>query len=127
MLVVYLSGPINSPIPGFTVADCRQAFDDLEAWLGKNYGNWEVISPLKVGTSCKRNDCGPFEGHSWECWLKADLKVMLNCDAICLLPNWADSRGVRLEHSVAKALGFREFKAQRNGPDEWTIKETGNV
>jgi hypothetical protein len=112
MLGVYLSGPINSDVgDGMSVEEHQAAFSDLKAWLKRNMGHWEVVNPCEVGTTCEQLDCGPFDGHSFGCWLKADLRAMFECGAICYLPGADRSRGARLEGHVARELGMIEYWA----------------
>lgn len=123
MMKVYLSGPINSNVgDGLDVEERKQAFADLKDWLKRNYGNWDVVNPCEVGTTCQQMDCGPFDGHSFGCWLKADLKAMLDCEAICFLPNHEKSAGARLEGYVAQQVGMMPFYATPVGRDGWVIR-----
>jgi len=52
----------------------------------------------------------PFECHpedvTWNEALRADIKAMMRCNAIYLLPGWERSKGVALELHIALALGF---------------------
>lgn len=43
----------------------------------------------------------------WEFYIREDLKALLHCDEIAMLPNWRESRGATLEHHIAEALGMR--------------------
>ena len=38
--------------------------------------------------------------------MKADIKLLLDCDAIYMLPNWEVSNGATLEREIAKTLGL---------------------
>lgn len=49
-------------------------------------------------------------GHPWEWYIKRDLKMLLDCDAILMLPNWKKSRGASLEHVVATAVDIPVFQ-----------------
>jgi nucleoside 2-deoxyribosyltransferase len=42
----------------------------------------------------------------WTEYMRRDLKHLLECDAIYLLPGWSESRGARLEECVARNLGM---------------------
>jgi hypothetical protein len=42
----------------------------------------------------------------WEEYMRNSLKHLMDCEGIALLPNWEDSRGARLEHTIAVALGM---------------------
>lgn len=123
MLKVYMSGPINSPVSsGRTAEDHKRSFAELGAWLKRHYGNWEVVNPCEIGTTCVDPECGPFDGHDWNCWLKADLREMLTCDAILLLPEWEQSAGALLEKDVAMAVGMSPYFAIRTEMNGWTIR-----
>lgn len=112
----YITGPINSPIQGVTPGELRLRFNLCERWINEHLPEWEVVNPLNVGTSnCSRNDCGEFDGHSWECWLKHDLIEMLTCNAIVMLPHAEESRGAQLELYVARALALEPFVADEDG------------
>ena len=43
--------------------------------------------------------------NSWNWYMKRDLPHLLECDAICVLPNWQKSKGASLEVQVANAIG----------------------
>lgn len=42
--------------------------------------------------------------HSWEWYLKQDLSIMLQCDAIYPLDGWENSKGAKLEMHVAQEV-----------------------
>lgn len=42
----------------------------------------------------------------WSDYLRIDLRMLMDCDAIYMLPGWQGSKGARLEHHVACELGF---------------------
>ncbi|WP_206676822.1 DUF4406 domain-containing protein [Mycobacteroides franklinii] len=43
----------------------------------------------------------------WDWYLRRDLRELVECTHIVLLPGWIQSRGAQLEHHVAEALGMR--------------------
>lgn len=49
---------------------------------------------------------GIIAGFEWADYLKLDLKLMLDCDGIAVLPGWHLSRGAKLEIDVAERLGI---------------------
>lgn len=46
-----------------------------------------------------------------EAYLRADMTMLAQCDAIALLPGWEGSRGATLEFAVARELGCEVFDA----------------
>lgn len=70
----------------------------------------EPISPLEV-VACETEDCNPgthrplSDGrydHSWGCWIKYDIKMLLECGGIVMLPSWTTSPGAKFEKYVAE-------------------------
>lgn len=108
MRKIYISCPItNNP---HHREQMYRAHKDLGA------AGWTVVNPLEVG-ACADETCGgtTFEiglaridefHHSWACYLKYDLRAMLECDAVAMLPNWRKSPGCLLEHHVAASVGM---------------------
>lgn len=45
-----------------------------------------------------------------EC-MRADIKRLVECDAICLLPGWSKSKGACIEHQLAVGLGLEVMEA----------------
>jgi hypothetical protein len=60
---------------------------------------------------------------TWEQWLRKAIAVMMEADAIALLPGWQASRGARLEVMVGLEVGMRSAPirewifAAENRPD----------
>jgi hypothetical protein len=51
-----------------------------------------------------------FDGHTSACYLRADVKALLDCDAMQLLHGWQHSRGVTtVEFPVAKECGVQIY------------------
>lgn len=51
-------------------------------------------------------------------YIRAGLKMLLECDGIIMLPNWKDSKGAKIELYVANACDMQLFKFH---------EETGHV
>lgn len=96
----YISGPITTKIEGVTKEELKQRFYDAARDLT------DPVNPLDV-SGCPLGDCGPHDGHTWECWLKYDLIALLECDVILMLPDWHLSKGARLEFFVATQVGIQ--------------------
>jgi predicted secreted Zn-dependent protease len=90
----YLSGAITRQ-PYFK-AYFKYYEDELRHW-----GISDIFNPASVDWP---------GGVEWETCMKYDLKVLVDCDVLVLLPNWRKSRGAKLEIHVAKALGIRVVK-----------------
>jgi nucleoside 2-deoxyribosyltransferase len=87
---IYLSGPI-SDLP---LDEARKRFADVEAALRAERG-CEVLNPFNNGLHWS---------DSWGDHMKADIKMLLEADAIYMLDGWVDSKGARLELTIARAL-----------------------
>ena len=86
---VYISGPMsgypNMNIPAFNRAAKR---------LRKK--GYEVVSPPEIA---------PYqEGWEWYDYMKVDIKELMDCDVLAFLKNAHESKGARMEISLAKRL-----------------------
>lgn len=59
----------------------------------------------------KRNGCEPVnpvdeEGKTWSEYMRRDIKLLCDCDAIYQIKGWEKSCGAKLENDIAKALGL---------------------
>ena len=88
---VYISGPIT----GFLKDEVITSFSSAETEL-KAKGHIPV-NPLNNGL--------PWNS-SWEDHMKRDIQLLLDCNAIYLLPNFRQSKGAMLELHIAKELGM---------------------
>jgi hypothetical protein len=90
------------------IAGTMQGFPDHnwpafheEARLLRDAG-YEVVSPAELH--------GPYEEalkKGREGCLRTDLKALLECDGIALLPGWTKSQGATLERQVGEAVGMQ--------------------
>lgn len=62
---------------------------------------WDVLNPAELHP--------PDPDVPWSEFLRADLKALLGCSSLLLLPGWEQSRGARLEFVVAHSLEFDIF------------------
>jgi hypothetical protein len=46
------------------------------------------------------------ENADWYDFMERDIAALLRCDGIFMLKNWGDSKGARLEYTVAKELNI---------------------
>ncbi|WP_063042293.1 MULTISPECIES: DUF4406 domain-containing protein [Nocardia] len=94
MSKVYLAGPMSG-YPEWNFPAFHAAAAELRD-LGLN-----VVNPAEL------DDPGHVPGsEDWSWYLRRDLKKLLDCDSIVLLPGWDESRGAKLEYRVAYELGM---------------------
>lgn len=87
---IYVAGPMTGIVglnfPAFHAETAR-----LRA-LGH-----EVVNPAEINAD-------PAKG--WTECMRADIRELATCDAICLLPGFEKSRGATLERHIALELGM---------------------
>lgn len=44
--------------------------------------------------------------ETWKDYMRYDIKLLMDCDAIAMLPGWVNSKGAKLEFEIAHALGL---------------------
>ncbi|WP_424766260.1 DUF4406 domain-containing protein [Paenibacillus sp. sgz302251] len=86
---IYISGPMTGH-PEFNYPAFRLAAHRLRE-LG-----YSVISPHEIE---------PYE-KTWEGFMRADIKALMDCKKVATLAGWEESRGARIEVDLAKALGM---------------------
>lgn len=90
MKTIYISGPMTGmPENNFP------AFHAAAAML-RGQGH-DVRNPAEVGEE---------PGKTWEDYMRKDLRLLCDCDAIFLLPRWERSKGAHLELHIAHRLGM---------------------
>lgn len=47
----------------------------------------------------------PEEGFTWEAYMRMSSAMLDECEAVCFLPDWKESRGARHEHKRAINAG----------------------
>lgn len=57
----------------------------------------EVVNPAEINAD-------PSAG--WHECMRADIRELVMCDSIVMLPGWEKSKGASLEHHIAYTLGF---------------------
>jgi Domain of unknown function (DUF4406) len=87
---VYIAGPMSG-LPEFNFP----AFNAEAAALRAQ--GFAVLNPAEHGI---------VEGADWADYLRHDIAGLASCERIHLLPGWSKSKGARLEHSIAVALGM---------------------
>lgn len=87
---IYISGPITG-VPDLN----RPAFDRAEASL--RAAGYMPVSPFTNGVD---------PDADWLTHMRADIKMLVDCDGLATLYGWEASRGARCEVSTARGLGF---------------------
>ena len=80
----------------------RPAFNEAEAVLKAN--GYKVENPAK---------CSLPAGSEWKAYMKADIKALMSCDAIVMLPGWEKSKGAMIEYGIACDLGYEIHHYER--------------
>lgn len=93
---VYISGAIT----GVKHADklFARAEEKLEL-LG-----YDVVNPYKFGEHLKKEYAKKNKVPKYENYMRGDIELLINCDAIYLLENWGTSKGAKLEKKIAEVL-----------------------
>lgn len=89
---VYISGPMS-----FRPGNNFEAFDIAARDLA-NLG-LEPVNPAELDRTAPLR-----ESATWEDFLKRDLAIVLECDAVCVLEHWQTSAGAAFEVDVARRL-----------------------
>jgi len=63
---------------------------------------YEVVNPAELN---------PDPSATWETCMRTDIKALMDCDGIALLPGFDASRGASVELYLARTLGMREVMA----------------
>jgi hypothetical protein len=103
MTKIYVAGPMT----GYDQWNFPAFFEAERQLLKLGY---EVINPAHSdGTTLELalESAGLPErpNNTWAWYMRRDLPHVLECDAICVLPGWQDSKGASLEVHVANAIG----------------------
>lgn len=114
---IYLAGPMTGypehNFPAFHAAAKRL-----------NEAGWEVVNPadnFSGRTDLPRSS-----------YLRADVALLLQCEAIAMLPAWETSLGAKLEYLLARELQMPVYDAQsleplESLPDAKVVLSTGHV
>jgi len=87
---IYIAGPMTN-IPELNFPAFHAAAADLRKACH------HVVNPAEINadTTAQWVDC-----------MRADIRELVDCTHIAMLPGWEKSRGATLEHHIAVALGF---------------------
>lgn len=107
---IYISGKIT----GLPLSEARQRFADAAELL--NAIGFEAVNPLNNGLQ---------ESAGWKEHMVADIRMLLDCDAIYMMDNWMQSKGASIEYDIANRLNMDvwfESKIQRDNKNVLRIQ-----
>lgn len=84
---VYISGAITG------IKNYEKVFAAAEQFLIDN--GYEVVNPVTISHE---------HDKTWHSYMKEDLKALLECDSVCMLPGWNESKGANIEYQLAKSM-----------------------
>ena len=93
---IYISGPMTG-MPDLNFPAFNRAAEQLRA------AGHDVVNPVEVN-----------DGHSseWADCMRNDIRALMDCDTVALLPGWHDSRGATLERHIAQELGMTVLEVE---------------
>lgn len=94
-MIVYISGPMTG-YEDLNFPEFEKAADRL-----RQQGH-VVISPHEIDQPVK----------TWEACMKEDIKQLMRCSTVAVLPGWEQSKGARIEVELARSLGMRIIHAE---------------
>lgn len=86
----YISGKITG-----IENEAPKMFANAEKQLQER--GFDTVNPMKLNHE---------HDKSWHSYMKEDVKALCDCDIIFMLPNWKDSKGAIIEHTIAMYLGL---------------------
>tara|TARA_R110002051_G_scaffold294526_1_gene359820 strand:- start:67 stop:390 length:324 start_codon:yes stop_codon:yes gene_type:complete len=93
---IYISGPISHD-PHY-----EDSFSKAEEYL--SFLGYKVTNPVDIPD---RDFDGPDRDvQKWNYFMRASIKLLMDCDQIYMLEGWEDSRGARLEQKIALQLAM---------------------
>jgi len=98
---IYIAGPMTG-LPDHNFPAFHTAADRLRQ------AGWDVVNPAENfggRTDLPRED-----------YLRADVGLLVSCDAVAMLGGWEDSRGAKLEYLLARELGMPVLDAETLQP-----------
>ena len=100
--VIYIAGPMS----GLPQYNCP-AFEEAERLLKNWFPDSAIINPAK--------NFGDDRTLDYAIYMRQSIHQLLMADAICLLPEWENSRGARIEREIADCLNLKVFRVQSDG------------
>jgi hypothetical protein len=97
---IYIAGKVT----GEPIAECTIKFGTAQKQIEAL--GFEAINPLEL--------VGDFR-TPWDAAMRICIKALMDCDAVVLLPDWANSKGAMFEHEIAQTLEMPIFNVSKGG------------
>ncbi|MCF8339206.1 MAG: DUF4406 domain-containing protein [Bacteroidales bacterium] len=106
MKKVYVAGKVT----GLPRHEVEARFDEAERQLGQ--AGYVVINPVKPID----------EWMDWHQAMKKAITLLMSCDEIALMPDWAESKGARIEYYLAHVMEMPMMQLTDVEPTKIPIK-----
>lgn len=103
---VYIAGKISGD-PNY-----KEKFNTVQKILEAK--GWIVLNPAWL----------PSEGFEYEAYMRMSMAMLIECDAVCFLPDWKESKGAAQEISIARELE-KDVWFREEVHSEWYNKLAG--
>ena len=97
MTTIYIAGPMT----GRPALNFPAFYREAAHYRATGY---RVVNPAEIN---------PDPTMAWGNAMRADIRELMTCDAIAMLPGWERSKGASLEHHIAQSLGFQVIYVMR--------------
>lgn len=102
MELIYLSGPMTNDT---NYRENFKYFEDLFEASGYRVFNPVNLSDMLIKKHNLTSDQA-FLDENRNLFLREDVKAMLDCTKVVMLPGWKKSKGAKLERKIAEMLGM---------------------
>lgn len=117
MIKVYLSGPITGKEETY-----EKEFNEMKANIEKIY-HYEVVSPIDYGENEDERKSDKYSIDLWFQYMKKDLDLVSQCDAIALMSGWDKSPGCVIELIAALKKGLKVIALE---DEDWAETDVGS-
>ena len=97
MKKIYISGKITNN------ANYKAEFE--AAGLALKIAGFQPVNPAEEHLP---------DGATWADYMRHDIKLLCDCDAIYMLRGWRESAGAKIEHKLARDLGIEIIYERKN-------------
>lgn len=98
---LYIAGAISEN-PSRNIPRFAEAANELEV------AGYDTVNPARRGV---------IDGYEWADYMRDCIPELLGCDGVALLPGWENSKGARLEFTIAHDLDMPAESV------DWWIRE----